>query len=87
MEFNLSRNMKGNKKGSRKYINRKKQEKSVLLNEEEDTVTKDTEKAEVLNAFFVSVFSNQGSLQNLWLLKSVGSLEQGRLPFGGKVTC
>lgn len=35
----------------------------LLLNGEGDTVTKDTGKAEVLTAFFASVFMNQASLK------------------------
>ena len=44
----------------------------LLLNGEGDTVTKDTEKAEVLNAFFTSVFTNQASLKQFLAAETRG---------------
>ncbi|KAK4810486.1 hypothetical protein QYF61_004266 [Mycteria americana] len=66
MEFNLARDVKDNKKGFYKYIGDKKKTREnvgLLLNETGDLVTQDTEKAEVLNAFFASVFTSKTGLQ------------------------
>ncbi|GAB0177726.1 target of Nesh-SH3 [Grus japonensis] len=54
------RNVKNNKKGFFKYISSKRKTREnvgLLLNEVGDLVTDDTEEAELLNAFFTSVFT------------------------------
>ncbi|CAM5155924.1 unnamed protein product [Natator depressus] len=62
----LARDIKSNKKGFFRYVsNKKKVKESVgpLLNEGGNLVTEDVEKANVLNAFFASVFTNKVSSQ------------------------
>ncbi|CAM4534454.1 unnamed protein product [Lepidochelys kempii] len=66
LELQLARDVKSNKKGFFRYIgNKKKAKESVgpLLNEGGNLVTEDVEKANVLNAFFASVFTNKVSSQ------------------------
>nr|XP_048724541.1 RNA-binding motif, single-stranded-interacting protein 1 isoform X1 [Caretta caretta]XP_048724542.1 RNA-binding motif, single-stranded-interacting protein 1 isoform X1 [Caretta caretta]XP_048724543.1 RNA-binding motif, single-stranded-interacting protein 1 isoform X1 [Caretta caretta]XP_048724544.1 RNA-binding motif, single-stranded-interacting protein 1 isoform X1 [Caretta caretta] len=66
LELQLARDVKRNKKGFFRYVgNKKKAKESVgpLLNEGGNLVTEDVEKANVLNAFFASVFTNKVSSQ------------------------
>ncbi|CAM4715659.1 unnamed protein product, partial [Lepidochelys kempii] len=66
LELQLARDVKSNKKGFFRYVsNKKKVKESVgpLLNEGSNLVTEDVEKANVLNAFFASVFTNKVSSQ------------------------
>ncbi|CAM5111816.1 unnamed protein product [Natator depressus] len=66
LEVQLARDVKSNKKGFFRYVsNKKKVKESVgpLLNEGGNLVTEDVEKANVLNAFFASVFTNKVSSQ------------------------
>ncbi|CAM5089359.1 unnamed protein product [Eretmochelys imbricata] len=66
LELQLARDVKSNKKGFFRYVgNKKKAKESVgpLLNEGGNLVTEDVEKANVLNAFFASVFTNKVSSQ------------------------
>ncbi|CAM5102330.1 unnamed protein product [Eretmochelys imbricata] len=66
LELQLARDVKSNKKGFFRYVsNKKKVKESVgpLLNEGGNLVTEDAEKANVLNAFFASVFTNKVSSQ------------------------
>ncbi|CAM4534474.1 unnamed protein product [Lepidochelys kempii] len=66
LELQLDRDVKSNKKGFFRYVgNKKKAKESVgpLLNEGGNLVTEDVEKANVLNAFFASVFTNKVSSQ------------------------
>ncbi|KAF1556515.1 hypothetical protein FQV20_0001978, partial [Eudyptula albosignata] len=64
LERNLATVVKDNKKSFYKYINDKKRAKEnlhPLLDAGGNVVTEDEEKAEVLNAFFASVFNRQTS--------------------------
>ncbi|CAM4508367.1 unnamed protein product [Lepidochelys kempii] len=62
LELQLARDVKSNKKGFFRYVgNKKKAKESVgpLMNEGGNLVTEDVEKANVLNDFFASVFTNK----------------------------
>ncbi|GAB0188244.1 mitochondrial enolase superfamily member 1 [Grus japonensis] len=64
IEFNLARDVKGNKKSFYRYISdeRKTRENvGPLWKEMGDLVTQDMEKAEVLNDIFASIFTSKGS--------------------------
>ncbi|CAM4662359.1 unnamed protein product [Lepidochelys kempii] len=66
LELQLARDVKSNKKGFFRYGGNKKKAKECvgpLLNEGGNLVTEDVEKANVLNAFFASVFTNKVSSQ------------------------
>ncbi|CAM5084405.1 unnamed protein product [Natator depressus] len=66
LELQLARDVKSNKKGFFRYVgNKKKVKESVgpLLNEGGNLVTEDVERANVLNAFFASIFTNKVSSQ------------------------
>ncbi|PKU42857.1 rna-directed dna polymerase from mobile element jockey-like [Limosa lapponica baueri] len=66
MELNLARDLKTNKKGFYKDMSNKRQTREnvgPLHNEMDNLVTEDMEEAEVLNAFFASVFTSK---TNLW---------------------
>ncbi|KFQ20880.1 hypothetical protein N332_01897, partial [Mesitornis unicolor] len=64
MKLNLARDIKGNKKNFYRYISDKRkarEDMGPLWKENGELVTRDTEKAEVLNDFFASVFTGKGS--------------------------
>ncbi|CAM4509227.1 unnamed protein product [Lepidochelys kempii] len=70
LELQLARDVKSNKKDFFGYVgNKKKVKESVgrLLNEGGNLVTEDVKKANVLNAFFASVFTNKVSSQTTTL--------------------
>ncbi|KAK4827155.1 hypothetical protein QYF61_015109 [Mycteria americana] len=60
LELNLARDAKNNKKGSYRYVSKKRKVKESvphLMNTTGKLVTKDEEKGEVLKNFFASVFT------------------------------
>lgn len=65
-EYNLVRDMKGNKKGIPRRMSSKRRGREnvgVPLNGTEELVTKDMEKVKVLHAFFTLVFTSHIFLQ------------------------
>ena len=78
LELNLARDVKLNRRGFYKYIGSKRKTREVvgpLLNETGAMVTEDAEKAELLNAFFASVFTAWPSSQESQALGEVTGKE------------
>ncbi|PKU44522.1 rna-directed dna polymerase from mobile element jockey- hypothetical protein [Limosa lapponica baueri] len=75
IELNLVRDTKGNTKSFYRYIDDKRKTREnlgPLQKEKRDLVTQDTEKVEVLNDFFASVFTSNGSSHTLQVTESKG---------------
>ncbi|GAB0180871.1 hypothetical protein GRJ2_000552400 [Grus japonensis] len=82
IELNLARDIKGNKKSFYRYVSDKRRtRKNVgpLQKETGDLVTQDIEKAEVLNDFFASVFTDKCSSHTAQASEGKGS-ENEELP-------
>ena len=85
LELNLAAGVKGNKKLFYKYINNKRKTREnlhSLLDEAGNVTTEDKEKADVLNAFFTSVFKTQNSYPQVSPLSDLAALaaEQTKPP-------
>ena len=85
LELKLAAGVKGNKKLFYKYINSKRRTREnlhSLLDEAGNVTTEDKEKADVLNAFFTSVFKRQTGYPQVSLLSDLAALagEQTKPP-------
>ena len=85
LELNLATGVKMNKKLFYKYINSKRKTREnlhSLLDEAGNVITEDKEKADVLNAFFTSVFKSQTSYPQVSPLSDLAALagEQTKPP-------
>ena len=91
MELNLARDVKRNKKGFYRYTGQKRQAKESappLINGKGELVIIDTEKAEIRNKFFASVFTgsqtSHATITSLYLLAEVGGVKS--LPLRGRMS-
>ncbi|KAM9590717.1 uncharacterized protein ACIBXB_005842 isoform 1-T1 [Morphnus guianensis] len=84
LELNLATIVRDNKKCFYKYVNSKKNPKEnifPLMDTEGNVATRDEEKAEVLNAFFASVFNSESSYpQGTPPLELEGKDEEQNIP-------
>jgi len=84
IESNLGRDIKGNENKFYRCVNNKRkgrEDVDPLQKETGDLVTRDIEKAEVLNDFSASVFTSKGSSHTAQAVESKGkSLEKKDLP-------
>ena len=85
IELNLAAGVKGNKKLFYKYINSKRRTREnlhSLLDEAGNVTTEDKEKADLLNAFFTSVFKTQNGYPQVSPLSDLAALaaEQTKPP-------
>lgn len=75
--MNLEKNVKGSNKGFYRYLNSKRKTREnvgPLLNGARELVINDMEKAKVLNAAFVSVFTSKNSFQESQATEARGKL-------------
>ncbi|KFO75083.1 hypothetical protein N303_07579, partial [Cuculus canorus] len=85
LELNLAREMKKGfyKKGFYSYVNQKRKVKeniSSLMVENGDLISTDEEKAEVLNKFFASVFTDNCSPHPSWVMRQQDGDQRGKPP-------
>ena len=85
LELNLAARVKGNEKLFYKYFNSKRRTREnlhSLLDEAGNVTTEDKEKADVLNAFFTSIFKSQTSYPQVSPLSDLAVLagEQTKPP-------
>jgi len=84
MELNLAKDVKGNKKSFYRYVSDKRKTRenvSPLWKEAGDLVTRDMEKAEVLNDVFASAFTCKYSSNTAQITEGKGrNGENGELP-------
>jgi len=81
LELKLTRDVKNNKKGFFNYISSKwktRDNMGMLLNKVGVLVMEDTEKVELPNNFFASVFSAKAGPQESQALEVRGNLQKGR---------
>ncbi|KFV19046.1 hypothetical protein N340_08358, partial [Tauraco erythrolophus] len=75
IQFNLARDIKGNKKSFYRYVSDKRRIREnvgPLQKETGDLITQDMQKAEVLNDFFPSVFSDKCSSRTAQVTEGKG---------------
>ncbi|KFO79036.1 hypothetical protein N303_02326, partial [Cuculus canorus] len=83
LELNLAREVKTNRKGFYRYINKKrkiKKNRLPLMTGNGDHVSTNEEKAEVLNKFFASVFTDNCSHCPSWVMGQQDGDQGGRPP-------
>ena len=83
MELNLARDVKRNKKGFYRYTGQKRQAKESappLINGKGELVIIDTEKAEIRNKFFASVFTASQASHTSHIPESLGGCQGSKVP-------